>query len=206
MKLSRRGKRTKHTKRGKHTKRTGKNLRYKGKKVHGSKRYHRGSKRTHKRGRRFHKGGAFPEQTFEEQEPIVRMLPRDISINNKIGTFDLDFKRTDKYYRFGWSRRGNFDVFVVNSDNNDRLFDRHDITVGIILLRHDDDTDTSKYSKRIYIKSEKFMPVDKSLPIEGLRAVNPYNTEEYKGTYTFPLTDFNKARFLDISQKDKILK
>jgi hypothetical protein len=54
MKLSRRGK---SARRGRHTKRARKNLRYKGKKVRGSKRYHRGHKRTHKRGRRLQRGG-----------------------------------------------------------------------------------------------------------------------------------------------------
>jgi len=61
MKLSRRGKRTNHARRGRHTKCGGKNLRYKGKKVHGSKRYSRGRGggrvRTYKRGRRFQRGG-----------------------------------------------------------------------------------------------------------------------------------------------------
>ena len=52
MKLSRRGK---SARQGRHTKRARKNLRYKGKKVHGSKRYHRGigdrghTKKTHRK-------------------------------------------------------------------------------------------------------------------------------------------------------------
>jgi hypothetical protein len=56
MKLSRRGK---LARRGKHTKRAGKYLRYKSKskKIRASKRYHRGNKRTYKRGKRFHRGG-----------------------------------------------------------------------------------------------------------------------------------------------------
>ena len=54
MKLSRRGK---SARRGRHTKRARKNLRYKGKKVHGSIRYHRGHKRTYKRGKRLQMGG-----------------------------------------------------------------------------------------------------------------------------------------------------
>ena len=61
MKLSRRGKHVKSTRRGRHTKRAGKHLRYRGKKVRASKRYSRGRGggrvRTYKRGKRLQRGG-----------------------------------------------------------------------------------------------------------------------------------------------------
>lgn len=58
MKLSRHGKHTNHSRRGRrHTKRAGKHLKYRGKKVRVSKRYSRGQKRTYKRGKRFQMGG-----------------------------------------------------------------------------------------------------------------------------------------------------
>jgi Skp family chaperone for outer membrane proteins len=95
MKISRRGK---LARRGKHTKRAGKHLRYKtkSKKFRASKRYHRGRGRvrvrTHKRGKRFHNGGAV---TF--QDIIAAQDPSNSSITNYTvqGTIDtIKYKKT----------------------------------------------------------------------------------------------------------------
>jgi len=87
MKLSIRGK---SVRRGRHTKRAGKNLRYKGKKVRGSKRYNRGRGggrvRTYKRGRRFQRGGCnpsiFPSTKLIQVGGVVNTTEIVIADNN----------------------------------------------------------------------------------------------------------------------------
>jgi hypothetical protein len=103
MKLSRRGKRVIRTRHGRrYTKRVGKHLRYRGKKVRASKLYHRGNKRTYKRGRRFQRGGfvmiwniqpgtnKIIGQSFTSEDNAVI----DDELNK--GIFDLKYKKEKK--------------------------------------------------------------------------------------------------------------
>ena len=86
MKLSRRGK---SARRGRHTKRTGKKLRYKGKKVSGSKRYNRGHKRTYKRGRRFQRGGGGEPLKCKFTEPT----------EDSKGFYELTISERDLFFK-----------------------------------------------------------------------------------------------------------
>ena len=89
MKLSRRGKHVKSTRRGRHTKRAGKHLRYRGKKVRASKRYSRGRGggrvRTYKRGKRLQRGGElkFPESVDSEGFYKLTLPDRDLFFTKK---------------------------------------------------------------------------------------------------------------------------
>ena len=194
MKLSRRGK---LGRRVRHTKRAGKHLRYKCKKVHASKRYHRGHKRTHKCGRRFQRGGApgdkndtssisSLESTPPAQQLLERTRPEDLAGHKKIETpLEFEYKRTDGRHGL-FTEPGTFDVFLT--------FDRG--LNQIELLRHS--KKNFSYDKRISIHfndGNNILSTEDGLKdhLTGIQGYNMNNSPE--GIYTFPKSDTNKKSF-----------
>ena len=115
MKLSRRGK---SVRRRRDTKRTGKHLRYRGKKVRASKRYNRGHKRTYKRGKRFHRGGVGDEQWKKVKWTEVgegnppKKQATGLLVYKKDSTFSLTSE--SKYFRVTLETPSNL---IKNNDN-----------------------------------------------------------------------------------------
>ena len=126
MKLSRRGKHTKHSRRGRrHTKRAGKHLRYRGKKVRASKRYHHVHKRTYKSGRRFQMGG-------EKCDTMIKMewWTRDASTNSYSTVISSVYLKYLKQMSFSKGESNSFKVVLKISDNG--------TTIDIKFIRQDD--------------------------------------------------------------------
>jgi len=165
--------------------------------------------RTHKRGKRFHRGGV-PDFDDDDIVPgslsnvvetiIARDLPEGIKRTNFIGTFSLDFKRTDGRYKLNPLPPTNkpFDVFVENNKHGD--------TTHLVLLRHSD-TDNTKYIKKIYIPVSNLHGKQEGPPFSNLEGYDPYSetSETSEGTYTFPDTPINEENFKQIKSSTKIL-
>jgi len=143
MKLSRRGKHTNHARRGKHTKRAGKHLRYKGKKVRGSKRYSRGRGggrvRTYKRGRRFQRGGDqtivcdFPKERGYEGFYVLTLENKDLFFTkrgvliqgNPSQEFKITLRVSDIKSLFQRNlSRSLFDVIFTRNNTNSRRVEK----------------------------------------------------------------------------------
>ena len=120
MKLSRRGK---QARRGRHTKRAGKHLRYKSKKFSGSKRYHRGNKRTYKRGKRFHRGG---EERVDGGKIDKKKPGVVIDLSNTTNITDADITETniafypEGYKKWFTTRNSMYYGNVMDRGNSDR--------------------------------------------------------------------------------------
>ena len=126
MKLSRRGKHTKHSRRGRrHTKRAGKHLRYRSKKVRASKRYHHVHKRTYKSGRRFQMGGV-------KCDTMIKMewWERDASTNSYSTVISSVYLKYLKQMSFSKGESNSFKVVLKISDNG--------TTIDIKFIRQDD--------------------------------------------------------------------
>ena len=209
MKLSRRGK---SARRGRHTKRAGKHLRYRGKKVRGSKRYHRGRGggrvRTHKRGKRLQRGGLAEEEKAKE---LVR-IKQEISHENLKGAYN---QYVDKYFRIdAVDYRGNYTLSFNSpeSTNTESMkFALYQSVQYMYLCR----------SKRVTDGKDPLNPFDiilrvtllalRSLPfvattVNTMNPSDPKNPSDHlkfrsiPDAYTFPDIDQNRDS-LDLLQK-----
>ena len=137
MKLSRRGKHTKHARCGKHTKRAGKHLRYKSKskKFSGSKRYHRGGNRYTKKlyRRRVKKGGGV---TFD-----VTMTITEDSNNPSITNYTIKGNTDDTitYKKIGalsvTSGKSQFNIEIKSTDKDAKSNIENYVGANIIFTR-----------------------------------------------------------------------
>ena len=161
MKLSRRGK---SSRRVRHTKRTGKKLRYKSKKFRASKRYHRGHKRTYKRGKRLQRGG-------DKCDTIVKVeswMRDNINVNESMNSNYAHIVKVNLKYQ-----KDKFFSTVENSD------------FGVVLKILDTGTIYIKFSRLGDDKGIKHVITDLAmLSSPGLS--NWKNMEGVKYSFDFP--------------------